>query len=382
MTSKFRIPRFDRRLLTKVFLTALAICLPSLALAATHASSNKSHSGWLYVVDTLDGSYKSEILLVDPTVGEIVKSYSAGYRPDIILSPDGSRLYVASQRVNPSTQLLEGILQTYDTVSGALIGTAPNPDMLVSTLPIYKTKMAMSPSGRYLYMLKDHNTDETTDFYVSAFDTQRGRVLHDHVSIPECNAVLLPTSRDLDLFVGCMDSAYVREIGLSDADEPRKDAMLPVKSFSLMNRWGAMMVLPKEKGLVLFARDGSGYTFDPSSGSVESLGKLLTSGKLSGMHGLLTTQSGSEAYFAAGEEERGFEWYDQVIRFDTSLLIVTATSSTSLPFFSLVLSGDANTLYTLNPERATLTAIDSTSLREVKRMPRIGQQPIFALPIP
>lgn len=142
------------------------------------------------------------------------------------------------------------------------------------------------------------------------------------------------------------------------------------------------MVLPKEKGLVLFARDGSGYTFDPSSGSVENLGKLLTSGRVTGMHALLTAQSGSDAYFAAGEAERGFEWYDQLIKFDTSLLTVKATSPTSLPFFSLVLSSDGNTLYTLNPERATLTAIDSTSLRETKRMSHIGQQPIFAVPIP
>jgi DNA-binding beta-propeller fold protein YncE len=254
--------------------------------------------------------------------------------------------------------------------------------MMASTVPVYPTKMAMSPSGRYIYMLKDHNTEETTDFYVTAFDTERGRVLRDHVSIPECNVVLLPASRDLDLYVGCIDSAYVREIGLSDAVEPRKEAMLPVKSFSLMNRWGAMMVLPKEKGLVLFARDGSGYTFDPSSGSVENLGKLLTSGRLTGMHALLTAQSGSEAFFAAGEAERGFEWYDQVVKFDTSLLTVKATSSTSLPFFSLVLSVDGNTLYTLNPERATLTALDSTTLREVKRMSHIGQQPIFAVSIP
>jgi DNA-binding beta-propeller fold protein YncE len=370
------------RLLAGLSVVTLAMSVPTLASAATQTSSGNSHSGLLYIVDTLDGSNKSAILLVDPSQGKVMQSFQAGYRPDIILSPDGSRLYVASERVNPSTQLLEGILQTYDTSSGKVLSTAHNPDMLTSTVPVYKTRMAMSPSGRYIYMLKDHNTVETTDLYVTAFDTVGGRVLRDHVSIPECNAVLLPTSRDLDLYVGCIESAYVREVGLSDSDEPRMELMLPVKTFSLMNRWGAMMVLPKEKGILLVARDGSGFVLDPSSGNVQSLGKLLASGKLTGMHDILMSKSGSEAYFAAGEEERGFEWYDQVVKLDASDLTVKATESTGVPFFSLALSANGGTLYTLNPERATLTVIDSASLRELRRMTHIGQTPIFAVPVP
>jgi DNA-binding beta-propeller fold protein YncE len=372
------------KLVVLLLVTAVALMTSGRVWAAAPSQGSVTpHTGWLYVLDTEDGGYSSRVLLVDPSTSEVMQTYKAGYRPDMVLSPDGSRLYVASDWVNPSTQLLQGFLETYDTNSGKLIGKAANPDMLTSTVPIYRTRMAISPSGRYIYMLKDHNTVETVDFYVTAFDTSLGRVLRDHVSIPECNAVLLPTSRDLTLYVGCMDSAYVREIGLSDSDEPQMNESLPVKGFTLMNRWGAMFLMPNEKGIGLIARDSSGLVLDRSSGTVQNLSKLLSTGKLTGMQSALVSRNRSDAYFAAGESEHDtFEWYDQVVRLDLTTLAVKATSPTSLPFFSVTLSGDGSTLYTLNPERATMTAIDSSSLRELRRMSRIGQTPIFAIPVP
>src|SRR6266853_540177 len=60
------------------------------------AGGEKPRSGWLYVVDSKKGRAEAQILLVDPAKGLVVKTFRTDMEPDITLSPDGTRLYVAS----------------------------------------------------------------------------------------------------------------------------------------------------------------------------------------------------------------------------------------------------------------------------------------------
>ena len=368
-------------------LAALAAFLPcvrgwsasSLALDA----SVTPHPGWLYVVDTRHGDDQSRVLLIDPSDGKVMRTYEAGMYPDIALAPDGRRIYVSSSRANANTQLLEGFLEVYDTASGALVSRVANPDTMQATMPVYPTRMAFAPSGKYIYMLKDHNTPETTDFYIAAFDTIGNRFLRDHVSIPECHSVLLPTTQDLTLYVGCMDNGTVRAITLSDSSEPLKHALLNVKGFNLVHRWGAMFLEPDEKRIGFIARDGSGFLLDVASETTQTLGNALIDGKLNGMQVALASRSQDAVYFAAGQP-RGeiFDFYNEVVKADLNTVAVRATLTSSIPFFSMSLSDDGNTLYTVNPNRATITVVDAASTREVRRLAPIGQTPIFVVPVP
>ncbi|MFZ3215153.1 MAG: amine dehydrogenase large subunit [Candidatus Acidiferrales bacterium] len=379
--------RVHRNLFAGVVIAGLAAFLPCVrgwsASSLVLDNAATPHTGWLYVVDTRNGDVHSRVLLIDPSDGKVMRSYEAGMYPDIALTPDGSRIYVSSNRANANTQLLEGFLEVYDTTSGALVSRIVNPDTMQATMPVYPTRMAMAPSGKYIYMLKNHNTPETTDFYIAAFDTIDNRFLHDHVSIPECHSVLLPTTQDLTLYVGCMDSGTVREITLSDSTQPLKHALLNVKGFNLVNRWGAMFLGPDEKHIGFIARDGSGFMLDLSSETTHDLGNTFTGGKLNGLQVALVSRSQDAVYFAAGEP-RGkiFDFYDQVVKADLTTLATTTTLTTSVPFFSMALSGDGNTLYTVNPHRATITVVDASSTRELQRLSPIGQTPIFVVPVP
>jgi hypothetical protein len=53
----------------------------------------------LYIVDSDRGSFDSHerLFALDPERKQIVRNYATGARPDIALSPDGTRLYVASE---------------------------------------------------------------------------------------------------------------------------------------------------------------------------------------------------------------------------------------------------------------------------------------------
>ncbi len=187
------------RALTTYFAMALVVTaiVSVITINAKGATVSSTSRGGLYVLDTNNGAVNSQIILVDPSTGVVMRTYNTGYHPDMALSPDGTRLYVSSTRDNAINKP-RNVLETFDTVSGTVLSSVDNPDSFLSTVPAYGTSMAMSPSGKYIYMMKLHTTKETTDEYVTAFDTQNERFLKDHVSLnTECNFVLLPTNDEL-----------------------------------------------------------------------------------------------------------------------------------------------------------------------------------------
>src|SRR4051794_19771831 len=81
----------------------------------------RPHTGWLYVVDSKNGSADAQVLVVDPSSGEVVKSFKTGMNPDIALASDGKRLYVASTLTDGTSN--KERLSVLDTATGAVLKT-------------------------------------------------------------------------------------------------------------------------------------------------------------------------------------------------------------------------------------------------------------------
>jgi hypothetical protein len=67
----------------------------------------KPEPGWLYVLDPKPdaGGPGGRVWLVDPEAGKVMGSIRTGDNADFALSPDGSRLYVASITEGDSSEL-------------------------------------------------------------------------------------------------------------------------------------------------------------------------------------------------------------------------------------------------------------------------------------
>lgn len=103
----------------------------------------------LYVLDTGEGWFEhAQILQLDTKSGRIRKAFAVGHNPDMALSPDESRLYVTSYTQDSDEAPVESWLSVYDTLSGRLLDRVSNPDVMLHTLPVYFSGMAVSPSGR------------------------------------------------------------------------------------------------------------------------------------------------------------------------------------------------------------------------------------------
>ncbi|MGA8599293.1 MAG: hypothetical protein WB676_31625, partial [Bryobacteraceae bacterium] len=133
--------------------------------------------GWLYVLDPRSESDRpgSRVWLLDPGTSKVMGSFSAGYEPDFALSPDGSRLYVASGERE------DGELAVIDTNSGK-IRHISFPDRTLYRpwyygLPPYSS-MAVSSDGRVCRILGQHVVSPgKIENLVWTFDTRSGRLL-------------------------------------------------------------------------------------------------------------------------------------------------------------------------------------------------------------
>jgi len=361
---------------------ALVPVVSHLGLGQDNGKLSDIHSGWLYVVDTQTGKSDSSVLVVDPSDGRIRKSYISGYRPDIALSPDGSRLYISFGKWNSATAMLEGLLDIYDTATGELVSEIDNPDIPFSTLAIYPTQLSMAASGRYLYMLKKHETREGRDLYVTAFDTTQGRFLRDHASLPGCDrAMLVPADQDLKVIVKCLDSAYVRAITLSDGEKPVKDdwSLVRGRNGEIERSWGALVQESGRDRVAMISKDGSGFSVDLRSKIVHPLGRVINDRTVVGVQRMLISRNGKSLYVAAGHEQA--EWsvrFDRLIEVDASTLLPKESLNTILPFFSMTASPDGTRLYTVSPRPGAITVIDASNLHEVRRF-SVGKTPILLL---
>lgn len=135
-----------------------ASALSSCQQTASHDASKDRPHQLLYIVDSDRGSLDSHerLFAVDPELKEIVKNYPTGAHPAIALSPDGTRLYVASESRVPEGPEGAGAgrLDVVDTATGATVASVADPHRWIAMGPLYGSEMALSADGHWPYLYK------------------------------------------------------------------------------------------------------------------------------------------------------------------------------------------------------------------------------------
>ena len=128
--------------------------------------------GWLYVLDPKPGGGAGggAIWLVDPEAGKVVGRLHTGDNPDFALSPDGSRLYVASAVDADSSKLA-----VIDTARGEVLKSGMVTGRLgYDGIPPFLT-MAVSGDGLVLRILIDAPKSPDKEFRFCSPPSIRGR---------------------------------------------------------------------------------------------------------------------------------------------------------------------------------------------------------------
>lgn len=385
----------------------------------SRGQAEQPQSGWLYVLDSNDMKPESQILLVDPEQGRVVRTFKAAKAPDMALSPDGTRLYIASTKYGPDGGGRKDLLEVIDTASGTVLQTVDSPDRWISTVRVYPSQMAISPDGHWLYIFMVHITMDSVSYDLATFDTVQGRFLTKKTPLPYCGtASLLPLPDGQRLNVICYNTNDVRflkltAIGMPVVPTKGDTEVLPAKvSLGLRGvamhgqRVGPGFISPDGSTFTVIMGDGRFFQIDNESRKILHTSAIDSDARKNMSSDVEATNiatndwladswiryqdaviSPDETKFYVGigrlaHLHQGIPILDRIVVLDSQTLKRREIIKTTYPFESLALGKDGRYLYAISPEQAAIMVIDTVTQREVRTIYGIGTSPIRAIVAP
>ena len=351
---------------------------------ATTLAWEKPLSGWLYVLDA-----RRQVLLVDPESAGVKGRIAVGHTPQMALSPDGTRLYIASSQE----------LSVVDTSDGQPRESVELQHRWKYTTSPYPPSMVVSPDGRWLYVYKMYpGQGAGNDSYaVATFDNTTGRFLPQELQLSGCGASLLAPSLT-GLQISCMPANQIHfvQIGPTGTVVPTIEAGLPERVapvatlLELPNFGGVIwnvrdsLVSPDGHALITIMGDGRVLEVDINA---RKLSRMLVSDRL--LERWVPSQrsvcspDGTKLYVAMGRQaRRSTGMAEEILVIDTSTGHHLAKITTSIPFLSLAISSDGRHIYAPTWKEQSLLVINTFTYQETRILKIIGTLPVRVIVAP
>jgi DNA-binding beta-propeller fold protein YncE len=341
----------------------------------------KPQRGWLYILDPRAEFDRpgSRVWLFDPQKAKVMGSIRAGYQPDIALSEDGTRLYVASGERE------SGELAIVDTGAGT-VRHIPFPGRVLytpwyQTLPPF-TGMTLSSDGKALLILGQRTASpDKFESVVVTFDTRRGRFLPAPVTLGNClggNFVPSPTASQFEVLCSWANTLHSVRLNADYGEMSNTAVKLPKAGHCSM---GTGFLLADNRRLALIGIDGSIHEMDMTTNDFRP---TVVTGDCSlppPVYPLQWPLSSNDAKVFIGygpSSPNNLATSSSFRVFDTANWQQLGAIQTSLSFWSAVASEDGALIYALAPEQHTILVIDSATLQEKGKL-TVGNMPAVAL---
>ena len=384
-----------RPLSAAIVLVASILATFVLASPAMVYGGQQVGTPFLYIADSNHSETSSQILVVDPQRKVITKTYPAGFHPDIVLSPDGRRLYVVYDRLISDSQEVTR-LDVINVSSDSVLATVEAPTRWQPIGDLYQSQLAISRNGRWLYMytLKQSNTGPVT-YGVAIFDTVSLKFLTDKISLPRCDTALLSASEvDTSLAVLCYGTADVRTVhidqnGVPDTHIPDGVAIGVPKG----QRPDPALLLPSKdnRQATVVMRDGAFSLVDLSNRRVLRRGSMETPAEFASQvsGGVRTTYTAGNLFLGLQPIHRyrgmvllglstndGSRGFNELILVDEETLKIKADRKVTLRFSALTVGPE---IYAIDPFGSTLYILDPLSLTQLGQMEGVGKSPTIII---
>ena len=356
----------------------------------------KPKPGWLYVLDPKPGGPGGRVWLVDPEIGKVMGSIRTGDNADFALSPDGSRLYVASITDGDSSELA-----AIDTAEGVVLQRGTVEDREVgNVLPSFST-MAVSGDGLALRILLDTPKSADADsFLLATFDTQTGVFLPRTVHLGNCGPgrfISYPTAGQFDFL--CPRTNRIRLIRV-DADSrelQNSDFVLPWE-----RRIGVADAMESADALdiAIIRGDGAVVKMDLVTHEfAETLAHFDLPNRVPPAVWPVSPDGGRVYLGYNRDYDRSYDnrFYLDYGRppnlrpdnatagefrvLDTQTWRKIGTIKTKMPFWSAVTGNDGRVLYAMVPQKHSILVIDTVKMREIGIL-KVGGAPALAIVAP
>ena len=358
----------------------------------------KPRSGWLYVLDPKPdaGGPGGRVWLVDPETAKVMGSIRTGDHPDFALSPDGSRLYVASVTDADSSELA-----VIDTAQGVVLKSGVVGGRAVTDgLPPFST-MAVSGDGLALRILIDDPKSTGADaLLLATFDTQAGEFLPGVVHLGNCGPgrfISYPAADHFDFL--CPRTNRVRLIRV-DADSRELQNVDVTLPWERRDGVAQAMEVPGDPAIAIVRGDGGVVKMDPGSQAFAETSAHPGLPNRIPPAAWPTSPDGSRVYLGYNSDydhhsdNRFYLDYGRppnirpdnavVYQFrviDTRTWQKIGTIRTKMPVWSAVTGNDGKMLYAMSPQKHSILVIDTAKKRQIRTL-KVGGTPTLALVAP
>jgi len=296
-----------------------------------------------------------------------------GAGPDMVLSPDGHHLYIASGAqghtdvINTETGKVES---TFITNRLAQLGGAAFSSMIVS------------PNSRWLFVMEmTGGPPLPVNYALATYDTYHDNELVEKTAIPDCGVGRLAwVGEKLALHCYRSDSVTIFNV---DAIGKTTRAKSPLALNRQTQKTANVFFLGDSEGAAVFT--DSGAVTHVSLSSQEDVPKTvqLTSEHWVNAENWPQSSDGRTIYIATGPKEaKHTESSNEILIFDTILWSYTGAISTSVPFFSLTLNNDTGVLYAISASERKILIIDTAKRVEVGAITLPAAKPRIAIVAP
>jgi hypothetical protein len=359
---------------------------------------NRPKPGWLYVLDPKAdaGGPGGRVWLIDPETETVMGSIRTGDSPDFALSPDGSRLYVASVMDTDSSELA-----VIDTAQGVVLKSRMVVGRAVADgLPPFST-MAVSGDGLALRILIDDPKSSGADsLLLATFDTQAGEFLQGIVHLGNCGPgrfISYPTADHFDFL--CPRTNRVRMIRV-DADSRELQNVDVTLPWERRNGVAEAIEVPGSQEIAIVRGDGAVVKMDPGSqGFADTPAHPGLPNRIPpaawptspdgsrvylGYNGDYDRRSDNRFYLDYGRPPNvrpnsAMAYEFRVI--DTRTWQKIGTIKTKMPFWSAATGNEGKILYAMAPQKHSILVIDTVKMRQ-SRILKVGGTPTLALVAP
>jgi hypothetical protein len=359
---------------------------------------SKPESGWLYVLDPKPdaGGPGGRVWLIDPETGKVTGSIRTGDNPDFALSPDGSRLYVASITQGDSSELA-----VIDTAQGAVLqrGTVEYREV-GDALPAFSA-MAVSGDGVALRIVLDTPKSADADmFLLATFNAQTSEFVPQTVRLFNCGPgrfISHPSAEQFDFL--CPRTNRIRQIRV-DADShelQNADFKLPWE-----RRIGIAEAIeaPGSDDIAIIRGDGAVVQMNVDTHELsETAAHPILPNRIPPA-AWPVSPDGTRLYLGYNSEyDRSYDnrFYLDYGRppnlrpnnatasefhvLDTRTWRKIGTIKPKMRFWSAVIGNDGKLLYAVVPQKHSILVIDTEKMRQT-RILKIGGAPALALVAP
>jgi DNA-binding beta-propeller fold protein YncE len=333
----------------------------------------------LYVLDPAGGGTTTRVLVVDLASRMVIRTLEAGYNPQLAVSPDGRRLYIADTRTDGRTA--SDRLRAVDTATWATVAEVAAPQRLlyiVWGMPA----MAVSPDGARLYVQKySFGPSRPVEYWVDVFDTRTNAFLRERVDLPGCGyGVLLPAAGPLATF--CYESNDLRLVDPATAALPGQAAPAGTRRVALTGPVAGAVAAAGHVYAVTVT--GQVHVVDAARGVLRQ-----TVGLGAGSEGIwvvphgkvAVSPDGAHLYVGVGTpDERSQGMASEIRDIDTRTWQQVGVLRPTARVYSFHVGQDGRHLFTASPWHESVAILDLTSGQEIGSLAGLGGTPTWAVP--